>query len=92
VKVGDRVRLKHRHEVTGNIIDYKVDNLFGVDYWHYEVEHDDPNLFPHKMWYEEEFLELYIEELPMGIRCECGVSAVMSNGVHSDYCPLYSSR
>jgi hypothetical protein len=60
----------------------------------YLVVYDDQNLIPAEDWHMESTIELF-DGLPRGYEstkliCECGVSKVMPNGRHSDYCPLYN--
>jgi hypothetical protein len=94
MKKGDKVYLKGKKEVTGEIIDTKINHIWGNNYPEYLVKYDDIELIPKQDWHDLEHLVL-LEELPKGNTgykkpvCECGVDKVMSNGRHSDYCPLY---
>ena len=92
LKKGDKVCLRGREEITGEVIDVKIDNLWGVNFEEYLIKYDDDTLIPPQDWHEIIHLEK-INKLPSGIkkvhRCECGVDKVMPNGRHSDYCPLY---
>lgn len=94
MKKGDKVHLKGREEVTGVIEAERSDNIWGIDYFRYQVRYDDTDLVPPIDWHEETDLVL-IEDLPGGNteqtepKCECGVDSVMVNGIHSDWCQLY---
>ena len=94
MKKGDKVHLINREEVTGEIIDIKITDIWGTDFYEYLVKYDKDDLIPPQDWHEEAHL-IILPTLPknngFSLKCECGVSKVMSNGKHSKYCPLYRS-
>ena len=91
-KKGDKVSLKGREEVTGTVIDMRRDSMWSIDFAEYYIKYDKTDLIPPEDWHDEDHLQ-HATKLPMGgatsLLCQCGVSKVMPNGKHSDYCPLY---
>lgn len=89
---GDKVHLRGRKEVTGEIIDTKTERIWGTDYNQYLVKYDNKDLVPQEDWHED--LHLVLVEtattvVPSDSGCQCGVDSVMDKGKHSDYCRLY---
>lgn len=88
MKIGDRVYLKDREEVTGVVRNYQLDNIWGMGFTKYYIKYDNDDIIPHSDWHDENQLVL-IKGTEVEKECQCGVSSVMVNGRHSDYCKLY---
>ena len=96
MKVGDRVKVKRRPDITGEVISVETNSTspYIMD-WSLKVtvKFDDEELIPREMEYDEDQLELILK-LPAGnttvsIKCECGLDSIGIGGEHSYYCPLY---
>jgi hypothetical protein len=95
LKKGDKVKLKGRPEVTGEVIDERHINVWGIPANEFKVKYDDSNLIPTEDWHSEELLEQIETELPSGTKieynkCECGAKYNRHfPDSHSTWCNMY---
>lgn len=96
MKKGDKVKLKYKPAVTGEITDENAQNVWGAQTNKYKVKYDDKDLIPQEDWHIDSELELIEIELPKGRtgcynECECGAKHDRHfPDQHSTWCPAYN--
>lgn len=93
MKKGDKVRLKYKRHVTGEIIKTRMTDLWGFNEYEYQVKYDQEGLIPPQDWHRSTDLEDANKGFPLlgtwsKTKCECGVDRSGVGGRHSEWCPL----
>lgn len=91
---GDKVRLKGPRNITGKVIEVKVDpqyNAFfpGAEFVEYLVQYDDGNLCPTQDYHRYEDLISLEKIFNASIKCECGAKYTSEKDLHLRWCPLF---
>jgi hypothetical protein len=91
IERGRKVRLKTRKEITGLVIDERVQstNSFYPTY-EYKVKYDDEELLPPCDWHGHYDLEVTDTKL-YAIDCTCGAKFTEFPKIHYDWCDKYET-